>query len=248
MKKQKNQLIVLIVLLVVCVAGYFGLKLYQDKQAEKEEQQQAEEDAGIAVASIDASSITSFSYLLDGETLSFTKNDDEWTCDSEPETDLDEDMITSLLSNVTSVTADQALEDVDEDSLGDYGLSDPFNVITIGTSSDEGETQTYTFLVGDYNATMYCYYFMLEGDSNVYTMQSGLCSAFSDTVDDLKATEEESEDADTEETSETDDTEVSETVEDDTADTSEAEDDDAETDTSETEEDGAEEDAGEADE
>ena len=173
MKKQKIQMIILLVVLVLLIGGYFFLQSYNKKQEEKEDADK------IQVAQIDADAIEAFSYQLNGETLSFTKIDGNWSYDQNTELHMDNDRITSMLANVTKVEADEEIDDVTD--LSEYGLEDPANVITVTTAD-----QTYTFTVGDHNATANCYYFMTDQHPDVvYTMTSGLCGSFQETADDL---------------------------------------------------------------
>lgn len=173
MRKQKVQMVVLVAALTLLIGGYFLLQQYNKKQAEKEEANK------IQVAEIDADAIEAFSYQLDGETLSFTKTDDNWSYDQNTELHMDNDRITSMLANVTKVEADEEIDDVTD--LSEYGLEEPANVIIVTTAD-----QTYTFTVGDHNATANCYYFMTDQQPDVvYTMTSGLCGSFQETVDDL---------------------------------------------------------------
>ena len=173
MKKQKVQMVVLVIALALLIGGYFFLQNYNKKQTEKEDADK------IQVAQIDADAIQAFSYQLDGETLSFTKTDDNWSYDQNTELHMDNDRITSMLANVTKVEADEEIDHVTD--LSEYGLADPANVITVTTAD-----QTYTFTVGDHNATANCYYFMTDQQPDVvYTMKSGLCGSFQETADDL---------------------------------------------------------------
>ena len=173
MRKQKVQMVVLVAALMLLIGGYFLLQQYNKKQAEKEEENK------IQVAQIDADAIEAFSYQLDGETLSFTKTDDNWSYDQNTELHMDNDRITSMLANVTKVEADEEIDDVTD--LSEYGLEEPANVITVTTAD-----QTYTFTVGAHNATANCYYFMTDQQPDVvYTMTSGLCGSFQETADDL---------------------------------------------------------------
>ena len=162
MRKQKVQMVVLVAVLTLLIGGYFLLQQYNKKQAEKEEEDK------IQVAEIDTDAIEAFSYQLDGETLSFTKTDDNWSYDQNTELHMDNDRIFSMHANVTKVEADEEIDDVTD--LSEYGLDAPSNVITVTTAD-----QTYTFTVGDHNATANCYYFMT----------SGLCGSFRETADEL---------------------------------------------------------------
>ena len=194
MEKQKKQFIVVLILLVVAVAAYLILHVYNDKKEAKEE---AEEDADtITITDFDADDVTAFSYQLNGETLSFTKDGDNWLYDGDTSLDLDEDSITSMLSAVSNLTTEEALEEYD--SLSDYGLDTPSNTITVTTADG-----TITLLAGNQNEITNSYYMMTGDSDTVYLISTDLNSTFSSAVDDLIAEEEETETEEPEEATET---------------------------------------------
>lgn len=194
MEKQKKQFIVVLILLVVAVAAYLLLHVYNDKKEAKEE---AEEDADtITITDFDTDDVTAFSYQLNGETLSFTKDGDNWLYDGDTSLDLDEDSITSMLSAVSNLTTEEALEEYD--SLSDYGLDTPSNTITVTTADG-----TITLLAGNQNEITNSYYMMTGDSDTVYLISTDLNSTFSSAVDDLIAEEEETETEEPEEATET---------------------------------------------
>ena len=109
MQNQKKQFIILVILLVVCVGAWLGIRAYNDRAQEKEEKET--EAKKITVAEINADDITAFSYESDGAELSFTNTDGTWTYDGDPSIPLDQDAVVSLLSNVEKVTAEDKIED-----------------------------------------------------------------------------------------------------------------------------------------
>ncbi len=194
MEKQKKQFIVVLILLVVAVAAYLILHVYNDKKEAKEE---AEEDADtITITDFDTDDVTAFSYQLNGETLSFTKDGDNWLYDGDTSLDLDEDSITSMLSAVSNLTTEEALEEYD--SLSDYGLDTPSNTITVTTADG-----TITLLAGNQNEITNSYYMMTGDSDTVYLISTDLNSTFGSVVDDLIAEEEETETEEPEEATET---------------------------------------------
>lgn len=194
MEKQKKQFIVVLILLVVAVAAYLILHVYNDKKEAKEE---AEEDADtITITDFDTDDVTAFSYQLNGETLSFTKDGDNWLYDGDTSLDLDEDSITSMLSAVSNLTTEEALEEYD--SLSDYGLDTPSNTITVTTADG-----TITLLAGNQNEITNSYYMMTGDSDTVYLISTDLNSTFGSAVDDLIAEEEETETEEPEEATET---------------------------------------------
>lgn len=194
MEKQKKQFIVVLILLVVAVAAYLILHVYNDKKEAKEE---AEEDADtITITDFDTDDVTAFSYQLNGETLSFTKDGDNWLYDGDTSLDLDEGSITSMLSAVSNLTTEEALEEYD--SLSDYGLDTPSNTITVTTADG-----TITLLAGNQNEITNSYYMMTGDSDTVYLISTDLNSTFGSAVDDLIAEEEETETEEPEEATET---------------------------------------------
>lgn len=173
MKRQKKQLVILIILLAVCVLGYVLLNIYQEKKEEKE----AEENAAETIFTTDTEKITQFSYMADGVTYHYEKSEDGWTCEEEPDLKLDETQILALLSNLAEISCDEVLSDVED--YDTYGFNDPSNVIEFRT--EDGEQ--YSITIGDYNQTAYCYYYMTNLSENVYVGNAYVCSAFMQTPD-----------------------------------------------------------------
>ena len=98
MQNQKKQFILLVILLVVCVGAWLGIRAYNDRAQEKKEKET--EAKKITVAEINTDDITAFSYESDGAELSFTNTDGTWTYDGDPSIPLDQDAVAYLLSNV----------------------------------------------------------------------------------------------------------------------------------------------------
>ena len=94
MDGQKNQFIGICVLVVLCVAAYFGLKNYNEKAAEKA--QKEEESKKIEAVSIDKDTVISFSYQVEGNTLTFEKQDDTWYYQPDHSINIDQDAISTM--------------------------------------------------------------------------------------------------------------------------------------------------------
>lgn len=203
MNKQKKQFLILCIVLVVCVIAYLIVSAYNKKQEEKESAE--EEAAKITAFSVDADSITAFSYTLDGETLSFTKEDGEWKYDTDPSLNLNESTITTMLSDLTEVTAvEKITEDETEDS-SEYGFDTPANTISV---TADGKTTTIS--IGNYNEMLSEYYLMVEGEETVYLVDSTLTNTFANSVDSLIAEETDTETEEPEEVSATESVETTE--------------------------------------
>ena len=170
MQKQKKQMIVLVILLILLILAYIGVHFYSKKQEEKENAK--EEAEKIQVTDLEVSDITQFSYVLDGTTLSFTKNGTEWTYDGDQSVDIDESALETLLNKASAITASDEVTEYDD--LADFGLDDPANTVTLKT--DSGLTTIY---IGSQNEITNEYY-LKTGDSAPAT-------GFDKSIEDLTA-------------------------------------------------------------
>ncbi len=177
MNKQIKQMKIMLVVLAVVICCIAAVVLYNKSVAKSE----AADEAQKVLCEIDASSVTAFSYILDGETLSFTLDDDTWVYDGDTSLSIDADAVNDMLEAVSSVSYEEKVEDAED--ISSYGLDSPTNVITI-TTADE----TYTFTIGNKNELTYDYYMLFGEDDTVYTVSSDLTGAFASSVDDLLET------------------------------------------------------------
>lgn len=180
MKRQKKQLIVLLILLVVCVAAYIGVTMNNKKT--KQEEEASEEAAKVYITDFDKDDVTAFSYVLNGTTLAFHKDGDNWLYDGDSSVDIDEDSVSDLLSQASKMTDAEQLDEVGD--LSDYGLDAPANTITIETKDDK-----ITLLVGNCNDMLSEYYMKEEGSDAVYLVDSTTAKLFQKTVESLTAAE-----------------------------------------------------------
>lgn len=191
MKKQRKQLIIMLIFLVFLVAAYFGLGAYNDAQAKKEEKED------IVVTAFDTKNIVAFSYHYEAEKNSFTKADDVWNYEADAAFDVDESLVEDMLATASNVLAEDYFSEYE--TIETYGLDAP--QMTIRLSFSDGSSKQ--LLIGDYNDIVGYYYMMLEGDSNLYLVDGTLLSAFQVSYTELEFVEEET----------TDTTEVEETTE-----------------------------------
>lgn len=184
MKNQKKQLIMLVGILAVCLLAYFGIGCYNDWQEEKEADESA--NSIVTVINYDYEDITAFSYLYEDVTYSYTKDGDTWVYDGDTTLDMDESEVKSLLYYARIVSADEMLTEYED--LSNYGFDKPQNTITLTVSGEEVILQ-----IGDYNDMVGLYYLIVEGDSNLYMIDSSLISNFKVTYEDLEYVPEETE-------------------------------------------------------
>ena len=178
MQKQKKQMIVLVILLILLILAYIGVHFYSKKQEEKENAK--EEAEKIQVTDLEVSDITQFSYVLDGTTLSFTKNGTEWTYDGDQSVDIDESALETLLNKASAITASDEVTEYDD--LADFGLDDPANTVTLKT--DSGLTTIY---IGSQNEITNEYYLKTGDSDTIYVVDSAPATGFDKRVEDLTA-------------------------------------------------------------
>lgn len=181
---QKKQFAALLILVVVFAAAFFGLKALRSHQ-EKQEEAKKEAEV-IKVAALETEEITGFSYLWEGQELSFEKEGDTWYYSEDKSISLIQTMITTMLGNLSEVTAEQQIT-APEDSK-EYGFDEPSNVITARTGQEER-----TLTIGMQNSITGQYYLMVSGDENVYLVDGQLTSAFGRSLEELTQQEEQEE-------------------------------------------------------
>ena len=182
MKKQKIQLIVILVIFVICIGGYFGLKTYNEKAAAKES-----EPEYTALALSEEDEVTALKVSNENGNFELTKNEDgTWILKSDETVNIDQDTVDSMVELVSTITSDKVVDGAD--SLSDYGLDEPS--ITIEITLSDGSA--HNIILGDYNSAAYTYYLMVDDISTIYTVTSSINSKFTFTVDDITAEETES--------------------------------------------------------
>ena len=151
MKKQKIQILILLVLCIVCVGGYF---IIRNHTFETEE-----ETVSVDVTNFNKDDVTELILSGDHE-VHLVKTDDAWTESSLPD---------ETIKESTTETVVEAPED-----LSQYGLEEPFRTIT-AVLSDGTQVVIYA---GNKSDLLSEYYIKVEGDDNVYLVSSNIVTDF----------------------------------------------------------------------
>ena len=189
MKKQRKQLVIMAVFLGFLICAYFGLGVYNDTQAQKEEEEQT-----VIVTNFDYEDVVAFSYDYNEETYTFTKTDDVWTYDQKPGFDVDESLVESMLATAGSLLGEEIITEYE--SIETYGFDTPQKTLSFTLS----DGSTINIQIGDYNDIVGYYYLMIDGDSNLYLVDGTLLSTFEVSYTELEYVEEETEAVDVTET------------------------------------------------
>ena len=207
MNKQKRLFIILVVVLIVCLAGYMGLLHYNKYKSDDSES----ESTSVEALSIESSTVRSFSFDINGEQYTFSRVQAAGDKSIEDSTEKSEESISSgtdsteesessetedvqwvcdndrelklNTSKITTmlgcITSITASEKFDADTdVSDFGFDTPQNTITMTTDDN-----TYTIVVGAKNAMLSQYYIKVNDD--VYLSSTTIPSQFAVTLDDM---------------------------------------------------------------
>ena len=182
-RKKKNKylpMIVLAVILAVLIIGTSVLSAANEKKAAEEAASlAASQNTSIMLAQYDASTTKSVSYSREGgDFLTFSVKNGSWVYEGDPEFPVNQTIVGSMASALSSMAAERTVEDVDKDACG---LTDPAYVIKV--EYNDGASHVYT--IGNYNSFTGGYYFTMDGDC--YMISSGLIPYFDYELDDLLA-------------------------------------------------------------
>ena len=164
MKKQKIQILILLVLCIVCVGGYF---IIRNHTFETEE-----ETVSVDVTNFNKDDVTELILSGDHE-VHLVKTDDAWTESSLPDETIKESTVNTLLNEIANITTTETVVEAPED-LSQYGLEEPFRTIT-AVLSDGTQVVIYA---GNKSDLLSEYYIKVEGDDNVYLVSSNIVTDF----------------------------------------------------------------------
>lgn len=167
MKKQKIQLIVLLIICGVALAAYFGFKHYNEKQ-------EAAEDVSYTACTVDTDQIQQIECHNDAGSFTVARGgDDSWVFPDEPDETVDTTQVTSMLNLLSEITSDNEVTGVT--SPEDYGFGDD-PTITIKLTMKDGSTET--LYVGSKNSTISAYYFRAGDSDTIYTVNTSFVNTF----------------------------------------------------------------------
>lgn len=188
MSKNRKQMLVATLILAVFLAGYFGVKEYNESVSKR----QAEEAAAKVseVTNFDIADVTAFSYSSADVEVSMKLDGEGWKCITDETLEIDTEKVESFLANFNAIESENEIADAE--NLEEFGLDTPMSSITFEFA--DGESLTCT--VGGYNDVMAVYYFITDTSDAVYTVDGTVANKLSNTVDNFVIEEETEETAD----------------------------------------------------
>ncbi|MDE7273087.1 MAG: DUF4340 domain-containing protein [Lachnospiraceae bacterium] len=181
MKKQKKQLMILCLVLVLAIVALVLVFELPTEEA-------AGETQSYSITTLDQEAVNKLSFTNDSGTCQFTRQDDVWIYDEDKTLVVDETIIERMIGKLVSLTSTNRIEDVED--VAQYGFDEPAASIRISDGTTE-----YMVLIGDYNNLTGDYYLCLESEQEtVYTTDSYTVTDFlENSIDTLTVQEEEPE-------------------------------------------------------
>lgn len=164
MRKKNIQLIVLAVICIACIGGYFLLKNMDFSQEE--------ETTETVVTDFSKDDVKELTVSGDYD-LHFVKEEDIWTETSIPEETIRESSINYLLTLIDNITTTETVVEAPED-LSAYGLEEPVRTIRAVLNDDTA----ITIYAGSESSLLSKHYIQVEGDPNVYLVSSYIVTEF----------------------------------------------------------------------
>ena len=209
MNKQKRLFIILVVVLIVCLAGYMGLLHYNKYKSDDSES----ESTSVEALSVESSTVRSFSFDINGEQYTFSRVQAAGGESIEDSTEEAEENISGGTDS-TEESETEASETEDEQwvcdndpelKLNTSKITTMLGCITSITASEKFDADTdvsdfgfdtpqntitmttddntYTIVVGAKNAMLSQYYIKVNDD--VYLSSTTIPGQFAVTLDDL---------------------------------------------------------------
>lgn len=172
-RKKKRSFLVLICLLLILLAAYFGLQSWNKKQEKKQE---AKTEAETVYAT-DIGEITGIKYDAGSGELEFVKEEGTWYNAKDRDFPLAQSYPEQMASDFAKLKAERELKG--GDSLEDYGLKDPAYTVVLTDKDGKETTVYYGNSAGDN------YYVTVGDEGRVYTVSNTSISDLQYSLEDM---------------------------------------------------------------
>lgn len=180
MKKQPKQLIILLAIMIILVAGFFGVRQYNKVQDSK-----GLDVVETSIVAIPAEDIIKISYDYEGETYTVEKEEDAWYDAADHTKNLTQYRINNIADALASLSATQVIESVTD--MSQYGLAEGYRTISFETAGE-----SYIFYLGEQNTITQDYYICKPSEGKVYAVEAGFANKFNFSLEDIVEEAEES--------------------------------------------------------
>ena len=177
MKRTKKMLLLLIAL-VLCVGGYYGVQLLGSDTASV-----TEEAGTFALNSHTADDLAGLNWTNGDESFAFTLSDGAWSVTADPAFPLNQTDVQSMADDLLALVGTRQLDGVTD--LAAYGLAEP--TFSVTASWADGTSTTYA--MGDETPFGDGYYISLGHENIVYTIEDDIADIFDTTMNDLAVLE-----------------------------------------------------------
>ncbi len=162
--KRSRKVILLVLMLGIVAAGWFGAGQLAQKEAVVETVQ--------AIQVLDGASVTGMSFEASDGPLTLSEQDGAWQMEGDGAFPLDQDQAGEYAQLLTALSATRRITGGAQ--LADYGLETPS--FTVEVTLDGG--QQVSLEMGDYNSLTGEYYLKRDDQEDIYTVESSLADLF----------------------------------------------------------------------
>lgn len=173
MDKRTKKLLALIGVFVLLLVLLWGVKYWNQKQKEKQE----EETRAAKIYVTDLPDVIEVSYNMENDNYTFSKKDDTWVYTEDEEFPLKQSVPEQIVDTFGNLEAERELKDGDD--LKDYGLDNPAYTVALKTADGKNTILDFGNAVDD------SYYLAVEGRDEVYTVAAEVLEKLQYTKDEM---------------------------------------------------------------
>ncbi len=181
MMRRSAKLFIMLGILTVLIVGAVIQKVFFPAQPNSDLSDGGASTVLYASNDVVAENVTAITYEKGETALSFNKEGEAWVLDDENAPIIDGQLISAMVTAISTPAGKNKMENVPFENLTSYGLDSPALSVTVHEGS-----RVRTYLFGDYNKTAKEYYFCNRAiPDTVYTVPSTSFEAFSYTLEEL---------------------------------------------------------------
>lgn len=169
-KKKKKTLIFLLLAMILLLIGYLVVVQINNKKDAKEE----EEDNSVNILTLEEDSISKIEYSNETGGMTLIKDNDIWYKEDDQSYPINQTKVQNMISSISSISSERLVGN-NLDDLSEYGLDKPLIKITV--TEEDGNTTVLS--IGTKLVTGDGYYFTMNGEGTVYTVDTSIYTSFS---------------------------------------------------------------------